>query len=73
VYTWASLLAPLTLVFPGRPFMSLPRFLVTIFPLFWAPAILAARRRWVHETVVAVFAAGLGVMTVLFVDWYYVF
>jgi hypothetical protein len=73
VYTWASLLAPLALVFPGRPFMSLPRFLLTIFPLFWAPAILAHGRRWVHESVVAVFAAGLGVMTVLFVDWYYVF
>jgi hypothetical protein len=73
VYTWAGLLAPLTLVFPGRPFMSLPRFLLTIFPLFWAPAILAKRRPWVHETAVAVFAAGLGVMTVLFVDWYYVF
>jgi hypothetical protein len=73
VYTWASLLAPLTLVFPGRPFMSLPRFLLTIFPLFWAPAILARDRRWVHETVIAVFAAGLGVMAVLFVDRYYVF
>jgi hypothetical protein len=73
VYAWASLLAPLALAFPGRPFMSLPRFLLTLFPLFWAPAVLAGRRRWVHETVVAVFAAGLGVMTVLFVDWYYVF
>jgi len=72
-YTWASLLAPLVLVFPGRPFMSLPRFLLTIFPLFWAPAVLARRRRWVHEVVVAVSAAGLGLMTVLFVDWYYVF
>jgi hypothetical protein len=72
-YTWASLLTPLVLVFPGRPFMSLPRFLLTIFPLFWAPAILARRRRWVHEVVVAVSAAGLGLMTVLFVDWYYVF
>jgi hypothetical protein len=73
VYAWVSLLAPLTLVFPGRPFMSLPRFLLAIFPLFWAPAILSRGRRWVHETTVAVFAGGLGVMTVLFVDRYYVF
>jgi hypothetical protein len=72
-YAWASVLAPLTMVFAGRPFMSLPRFLLTIFPLFWVPAILARRARWVHEAVVAVSAAGLGVMTVLFVDWYYVF
>lgn len=73
VYAWASLLAPLFLVFPGRPFMSLPRFLLAMFPLFWAPALLARRRRWVHEVVVTVSAAGLGLMTVLFVDWYYVF
>jgi hypothetical protein len=73
VYAWASLLAPLSLVFPGRPFMSLPRFLLAIFPLFWAPAVLAHRRRWVHDVVVGVSAAGLGLMTVLFVDWYYVF
>jgi hypothetical protein len=72
-YVWASLLAPLVLVFPGRPFMSLPRFLLTMFPLFWVPAILARQRRWVHEIVVAVSAAGLGLMTVLFADWYYVF
>jgi Mannosyltransferase (PIG-V) len=73
VYVWASLLAPLTLVFPGRPLMSVPRFLLTMFPLLWVPAVLAGRRRWVHEAVLAVFAASLGVMTVLFVDWYYVF
>jgi hypothetical protein len=72
-YAWASLLAPLALVFPGRPFMSLPRFLLAIFPLFWFPAVLAHRRRWVHDVVVAASAAGLGLMTVLFVDWYYVF
>lgn len=72
-FAWASLLAPLTLSFPGRPFMSFPRFLLVIFPLFWAPALIAGRRRWVHETVVVVSSAALGIMTVLFVDWYYVF
>ena len=31
-------------------------------------------RRWgVHEAVMAISAAGLGVMTVLFANWYYVF
>jgi hypothetical protein len=73
VYTWASLLAPLSLVFAPRPFMSLPRFLLAVFPLFWAAAVWAGRRRGVHETVVGVSAAGLGVMTFLFVNWYYVF
>jgi hypothetical protein len=73
VYTWASLLAPLSLVFAPRPFMSLPRFLLAVFPLFWATAVWAGRRAGVHEAVVAVSAAALGVMTVLFVNWYFVF
>lgn len=73
VYTWASLLAPLSLVFAPRPFMSLPRFLLAIFPLFWAGAVWAGRRAGVHEAVVAVSAAGLGLMSVLFVNWYFVF
>jgi mannosyltransferase PIG-V len=73
VYTWASLLAPLSLVFSPRPFMSLPRFLLAVFPLFWAAAVWAGRRAGVDEAVVAVSAAGLGLMTVLFVNWYFVF
>jgi mannosyltransferase PIG-V len=73
VYTWASLLAPLSLVFAPRPFMSLPRFILAVFPLFWAAAVWAGRRRGVHEAVVAISAAGLGVMTVLYANWYYVF
>lgn len=73
IYAWASLLAPLSLVFGPRPFMSLPRFLLAVFPLFWAAAVWAGRRTGVHEAVVAVSAAGLGVMTVLFANWYFVF
>jgi hypothetical protein len=73
VYTWASLIAPLSLVFPPRPFMSIARFILAAFPLFWAAAVWAGRRAGVHEAVVAVSAAGLGVMTVLFVNWYFVF
>jgi Mannosyltransferase (PIG-V) len=73
VYAWASLIAPLSLVFPPRPFMSLPRFLLAVFPLFWAAAAWTERRTGMHEAVVAVSAAGLGVMTVLFVNWYFVF
>jgi hypothetical protein len=73
VYAWASLVAPLSLVFPPRPFMSLARFLLAAFPLFWAAAAWAERRPGVHEAVVAVSAAVLGVMTVLFVHWYFVF
>ena len=73
VYAWASLIAPLALVFPPRPFMSLARFLLAAFPLFWAAAVWAGRRAGVHEAIVAVSGVGLGVMTLLFVNWYFVF
>ncbi len=72
VYAWASLAAPLLYVFPARPFMSVPRFLLPIFPLYWALARWG-ERRGVHEVIVAAGAVGLGVMTLLFVNWYYVF
>jgi hypothetical protein len=73
VYTWVSLLAPLSFVFAPRPFMSLPRFLLPVFPILWAGAAWAGRRRGVHEAMLALSAAALGVLTVLFVTWYYVF
>ncbi|MGH2693049.1 MAG: mannosyltransferase family protein [Actinomycetota bacterium] len=73
VYTLASLLAPLFYAFSPRPFMSIPRFLLPLFPLVWAVAVWAERRKGVHETYLAVSGALLGVMLVLFVNWYYVF
>jgi hypothetical protein len=72
-YTWASLLAPLAFIFPLRPFMSLPRFLLPVFPLLWAGAVWGLRRRGVHEALVTVSAGLLALLTVLFVNWYYVF
>ncbi len=72
LYAWVTLLAPLSFIFEGRPFMSLPRIVLPIFPLYWALARFG-ERRGVHEAIVAASAAGLGLMTVLFVTWYYVF
>jgi hypothetical protein len=72
-YTGASLLIPLSFVFAGRPLMSLPRLVLPLFPIFWGLALLAERRRLPHELIVAVSAVGLGVMTLLFVAWLYVF
>lgn len=72
VYAWASLAAPLVYIFPPRPFMSVPRFLLPIFPVYWALAVWG-ERRGVHEAIVAVSAVLLGVLTLLFVNWYYVF
>jgi Mannosyltransferase (PIG-V) len=72
-YTCASLLIPLSFVFQGRPLMSLPRLVLPLFPIFWALARLAERRRLAHDLIVAASAVGLGIMTILFVDWLYVF
>jgi hypothetical protein len=73
VYTWAGLLAPLSFIFEPRPYMSLPRFLLPLFPILWTGAVWAGRRRGVHEALVAVSAGILGLFTVLFVNWYFVF
>jgi hypothetical protein len=73
VYTWASLLAPLTLVFLPRALMSDPRFVLPLFPLFWAGAVLVERGRLPRTAVLAVFAAGLALLTSLFVSGYYIF
>jgi hypothetical protein len=73
LFTWASILVPLSYIFEGRPFMSMPRFLLPLFPIFWALAMLVERRRIPHGLVVGVSAAGLGLLTVLYVNWYFTF
>lgn len=73
VYTWALLLPPLSYIFLPRPFMSLPRFLLWVFPILWAAAVWAGRRPAIHHAIVAISAAVLGLLTVLFVNWYFVF
>ena len=45
IYLWGGLLLPLTFVFPGRPLMSMPRFVLTLFPAIWAVAELCERFR----------------------------
>ena len=73
VYVWASVIVPLSFVFTGRPLMSLPRFALPIFPLYWALAAWTAGRPARHQLVIAVSAGLLGLATALFVTWYYVF
>ena len=52
----------------GWPLLSLARFGVTIFPLFLALASLGHRRR-IHSAIVAISAAGLGLVTVQWALW----
>jgi hypothetical protein len=73
VYAWGSILLPLSFVFPDRPLMSMPRFLAVVFPLHWALATVTERRPGAHEAAVAVSAGLLGLLTVLYVGWYFVF
>ena len=72
-YVWSALLAPLSYIFVPRPFMSLPRFVLPLFPVYWVLARWSERRPGLHTGIVACSAALLGVMTLLFVTWYYVF
>ncbi len=72
-YLWGCLLIPLSLVFPDRPLMSMPRFALTMFPAFWAAAEAAERWRIPRWGIAAVGAAGLGLLALLTVNWYYIF
>ena len=72
VYAVLSLLVPMSFIFEGRPFMSMPRFILPIFPIFWGLAMIAEKLK-IHDLIVTVSAAGLGILTVLFVNWYFVF
>jgi hypothetical protein len=73
IYVWASLLAPLSFIFSGRPLMSLPRFALPLFPLYWTLARWTKDRSGRHELVLVCSAGMLTVLLVLFVNWFYVF
>jgi Gpi18-like mannosyltransferase len=73
VYLWCSLLIPLTFVFEGRPLMSMPRFILPLFPAFWGLELGLERLRIPRAPVLAAEAAGLGILAVLTVNWYYIF
>ncbi|HET9249733.1 MAG TPA: mannosyltransferase family protein [Actinomycetota bacterium] len=73
VYLWSALLIPLTFVFPDRPLMSMPRFVLPLFPAFWGLALGLERLRIPRSAALAACALGLGVLSVLTVNWYYIF
>jgi hypothetical protein len=73
VYVLAGLLIPLSFVFEGRTLMSMPRFVLVVFPAFWAAAELAERYRVPRWALAAVGASGMGLLGLLTVNWYFVF
>jgi Mannosyltransferase (PIG-V) len=72
-YGWLGLALPLTLPFPPRPFLSLPRFAVVIFPAMWGLAGVGAGRRLPWPLVIVVLAAGWTLCAALFVTWHHLF
>lgn len=72
VFALLSLVFPLLFMFDGRPFMSVPRFLLPIFPVFWALARFSERWR-AHDLVVGVSAAGLSLVGACAVAWLPIF
>jgi hypothetical protein len=65
VYTWVSIALFLSQTVPGRPLVSDPRYLVTIFPLVWPLAFLG-RRQHAHSAVIAVSSASMAIVAWLF-------
>jgi hypothetical protein len=73
VYVWGSLLAPLMFVFAGRPLMSDPRFVLTLFPLAWVAALATRGRPVVRWALLGASAIALVIVCVITIDWFYVF
>lgn len=73
VYAWASLLIPLTLAFPDRPLVSVPRFVLVIFPMYWGLADLAARLRMPTWMLPVLGAFGMSLLASLSLNWWHVF
>jgi hypothetical protein len=72
-YAVVAVIIPLSYAWDGRPLMSFPRFAVVVFPIFWAFATWTRRSEVAHAMAVASSAVLLGIMTLLFAGWYYVF
>lgn len=73
IYAGLSLLVGLSAPMPGRPLLSMPRFVAVIFPAFWVLARGVERRRLSEPFVVGVFSAGYGILALLFIDWWHIF
>ena len=71
VWVAVSLVLPLTFPVKPQPLMSLPRFLVVLFPIFMWLALWSEERR-ATARVAAVSALGLGLFTAQFASWHWI-
>jgi Mannosyltransferase (PIG-V) len=71
VWVAASLVLPLTFPVKPQPLMSLPRFLVVLFPIFMWLALWSEERR-ATARVAALSALGLGLFTAQFASWHWI-
>ena len=67
------LLLPLFDPFPPRPLLSMPRFVVVVFPALWGLSGVGWGRTLPPPLVTAVLAAGWALCAVLFVNWWHLF
>jgi hypothetical protein len=72
-YAAASLLLPLVEQFPDRPLMSMPRFVLVVFPAIWVIALAVERGRLPEPLVVGVFSGGYVLLGLLFMNYYFIF
>jgi len=70
-YVAAALMLPLSYPVEPQPLMSLPRFVVVLFPIFMWLALVCEERR-ITERVAVASAIGLGLFVSQFAGWYFV-
>jgi hypothetical protein len=71
-FAWALILVPLASEYAARPLIAFSRYALPIFPIYWAFARWTEGRPVRHELLVGSSSVLLGLMTILFVNWYYV-
>jgi hypothetical protein len=72
VYVLAALALPLSYPVAAQPLMSLPRFLVVLFPLSMALAAWLSSRPRTRVTVLVVSASLMAVFVAQFATWHWV-
>ena len=70
-YIWPPLIVPLFQPSSVHPLMSMPRFIIVLFPLFVVLAMLT-ERRWVRYTLTPISILLLVLLTIQFSQWYWV-